>query len=123
LPSVEIWGTGNARREFLYADDVAEASFFFMKNLCGREILNVGAGKDISIKDLAYLIKNVVGYDGKLLFDTNRPDGMPQKLLDVSRMESYGWIPSVSLEEGIKNTYQWFLQNYKEILRDENDKG
>jgi GDP-L-fucose synthase len=123
LPYVEIWGTGNARREFLYADDVAEASFFLMKNLSGGEILNVGAGKDISIKDLAYLIRNVVGYDGKLLFDTNRPDGMPQKLLDVSRMESYGWIPSVSLEEGIKNTYQWFLQNYKEILRDENDKG
>jgi len=122
LPSVEIWGTGNARREFLYVDDVAESSLFFMENLSGGEILNVGSGKDISIKDLAYLIKNVVAYDGELFFDTNKPDGMPQKLLDITSMQRYGWAPKFSLEEGIRKTFQWFVQNYRTIAEVANDK-
>lgn len=122
LPSVEIWGTGNARREFLYVADVADACIFFMRNLKGGEILNVGTGTDISIKDLAYLIKNVVGYDGKLFFDINRPDGMPQKLLDVTSMQRYGWTPKFSLEEGIEKTFQWFVLNYGNMVKRENDK-
>lgn len=122
LPSVKIWGTGSAKREFLYVDDVADACIFFMRNLNGGEILNIGAGTDISIKDLAYLIKNVVGYDGKLFFDTNRPDGMPQKFLDVTNMQRYCWAPMFSLEEGIQKTFQWFVQNYSTIAEGANDK-
>jgi GDP-L-fucose synthase len=122
-PAVEIWGTGNAKREFLYVDDVADACFFFIKKLNGGEMLNIGVGKDISIKELAYLIKKVVGYDGKVFFNTDKPDGMPQKLLDVSQMDKFEWHPTVSLEEGINRTFQWFVHNYKNIIKTENVKN
>ncbi|MGD2080120.1 MAG: GDP-L-fucose synthase [Nitrospirota bacterium] len=110
LPAVEIWGTGNARREFLYADDVAGACIYFMRKLDG-ETLNVGAGGDISIRELAALIKEIVGYGGDLVFNTGKPDGMPVKLLDVSRMRKLGWQPRVSLEAGIRETLKWFIDN------------
>lgn len=112
LPEVEIWGTGKARREFLYVDDVADACLFFMEKCKGGEILNVGRGTDITIKDLAFLIKGIIGYQGDLLFNVEKPDGMPQKLLDVSRMHKFGWKPKISLEEGIKRTLNWYTLNF-----------
>jgi GDP-L-fucose synthase len=112
-PEVEIWGTGRARREFMYADDVADACLYFIDKCKGGEILNVGSGVDISIKDLAGLVKQVTGYEGSLVFDTDKPDGMPQKLLDVSRMREFGWRPEVPLEEGIQKTLNWYISNYR----------
>jgi GDP-L-fucose synthase len=110
LPTVEIWGTGNARREFLYTDDVASACIYFMDTLEG-ETLNVGAGGDISIKELAALIKETVGYEGALVFNAEKPDGMPIKLLDISQMSKFEWRPEVSLKEGIRRTLKWFIDN------------
>jgi GDP-L-fucose synthase len=123
IPRVEIWGTGNARREFLYVDDVADACTFFMNQLNGGEMLNVGGGKDIAIKELAYLIKKVIDYDGDLFFNTDKPDGMPQKLLDVSHIGKFGWQPRVLLEKGIHKTFQWFVHNYENVVKIENDKN
>jgi len=111
LPAVEIWGTGKARREFIYVDDVADACIFYMNKLQGGETLNVGAGSDVSIRELAALIKTVVGYEGNLFFNSGKPDGMPQKLLEVSKMQDSGWLPSVSLEVGLQSTYHWFINN------------
>ena len=111
LPKVEIWGTGRARREFLYVDDVADACIFFMNQVKGGEILNVGAGRDISINELATIIKEAVSYNGELVFDMSKPDGMPQKLLDISKTAQYGWTPKISLKEGIQRTLEWFIQN------------
>jgi len=109
--SVTIWGTGQPRREFLYVDDLADACVFLMNHYNDSEIINIGVGKDISIKELALLIKEIVGYKGEIRFDTSKPDGMPQKLLDVSRINSLGWKPKVSLEEGIRKTYEWYVEN------------
>jgi len=117
LPTVEIWGTGNARREFLYVDDVADACLYFMNKLNGGEILNVGAGNDISIKELAELIKTVIGYDGNLIYNTDKPDGMPQKLLEVSKMQESGWSPKISLEAGLQKTFHWFSNNYDKAVK------
>lgn len=114
LSSVEIWGTGYARREFLFADDAADACMFFMKHPNNTAFLNVGAGEDICIKELALLIKEIVCYKGALVFNTSKPDGMPQKLLDVARMNKLGWQQQISLAEGIKKTYQWFIEQGKE---------
>lgn len=119
LPAVEIWGTGNARREFLYVDDVADACLYFMNKLNGGEVINVGAGNDISIKELSELIKIVVGYGGNLFFNADKPDGMPQKLLDPAIMRKYGWSPKVSLAEGLHKTFCWFLDHYDEAVSDE----
>ncbi|MBT9173995.1 MAG: GDP-L-fucose synthase [Syntrophomonadaceae bacterium] len=118
LPAVEIWGTGSARREFLYVDDAADACLYFMNRLSGGEILNVGAGNDVSIKELAELIKSVVGYEGSLFFSPDKPDGMPQKLLEVSRMRESGWSSKVKLEDGLQKTFHWFANNYHAAVKD-----
>lgn len=110
-PYVEVWGTGTPRREFLYSDDLADACVFLMNNYDGNEIINIGVGKDISIKELAEKIKNVVGYQGEIKFDTSKPDGTPRKLVDVSRINALGWKASISLDEGLQKVYQWFLEN------------
>ena len=109
--AVTIWGTGDPRREFLYVDDLADACLFLMKNYEEDEIINIGAGKDISIKELAGMIKEIVGYEGDMTFDTTKPDGMPRKLLDVSKMKKLGWEPKISLRDGINLTYDWCLEN------------
>lgn len=108
---VVVWGTGKAKREFLYVDDLAEACVFLMNNYKGNEIVNIGTGTDLTIKELAELIKGVVGFDGKIVHDLNKPDGTPQKLLDVSKIHSLGWKHKTDLKAGIEKTYSWFLEN------------
>jgi GDP-L-fucose synthase len=103
-----VWGTGNARREFLYVDDLAEAVVFAMKSYDSAELLNIGAGIDIRIADLAQLIARIIGYNGKIVFDAARPDGTPRKLLDISRMAALGWRAKTDLEEGIRRSYEAF---------------
>lgn len=109
---VVIWGTGKAKREFLHVDDLADALLFLMNNYKGEEFVNVGVGKDISILELAELIKETVGFEGEIVKDLSKPDGTPRKLLDVSRLNDLGWEAQVSLEEGLKNTYNWFKENF-----------
>jgi GDP-L-fucose synthase len=111
LKSVKVWGTGKPKREFLYADDLADALLFLMDKYDSGEIINVGVGKDITIKELAELIKDVVGYKGGIEFDTTKPDGTPQKLLDVSRINKVGWKAETPLRDGIEKTYSWFKEN------------
>jgi GDP-L-fucose synthase len=108
---VVIWGSGNTRREFLHVDDLANAVLWIMNNYDEKPFLNIGTGKDVSIKELAMLIKKLVGYNGKLLFDTTKPDGMPKKLLDVTQIESKGWQHAIDLEAGLKNTIAWYKEN------------
>ncbi|MDY6906290.1 MAG: GDP-L-fucose synthase [Thermodesulfobacteriota bacterium] len=120
--TVDVWGTGTPRREFLHSDDLADAGYFLMnmpdKDFDalvldhGTPLVNIGVGKDISIAELAYLIKDITGFQGDLVFDPTKPDGTFQKLLDVSRMSSHGWQASFSLREGIANAYQWCLDNH-----------
>jgi len=112
LPDVSLWGTGRARRELLYVDDLADACLFLMEHYNGKDFLNVGTGKDISIFDLAHEIQKVVGYEGKLIFDTSKPDGMPQKLLDVSKLAAAGWTHTTELSEGLAKTYRHFLEKH-----------
>jgi GDP-L-fucose synthase len=109
--SVTIWGTGKPRREFLHVDDLADAIVFLAENYNSKEIINVGAGEDIAIEDLAVLISNIVGFEGALTFDTDMPDGTPRKLLDVTRLQNLGWTPRITLNDGIAETYAWFLEN------------
>ncbi len=108
---VEIWGTGKPKREFLYVDDLAEACLFLMKSYEDEQWINVGWGRDITICELAQLIAREVGFTGKLRFDNSKPDGTPRKILDTSRLASLGWSPRVRLEDGIRLTYKWFLEN------------
>ena len=117
---VKVWGSGNAMREFLYVDDMAEASIFILKlDLKTYQAntqpmlshINVGTGKDITIRELSEIMKDVVGYNGKLSFDITKPDGSPRKLIDVSRLSNMGWKYSTNLREGLKITYEWFLEN------------
>ena len=105
---VSIWGTGKPRREFLYVDDLADACLFIMNNYDEGEIINIGVGKDISIGELAELIKEIVGFEGSIRYDPSKPDGTPRKLLDVSKLESLGWRSKTSLREGIEKTYEWY---------------
>lgn len=107
--AVTIWGTGSPMREFLFADDLAEACFYLMENYDEEGLVNIGTGEDITIKDLALLIKKITGYEGDILFDTTKPDGTPRKLMDVSKLHSKGWKHKIELEEGIKLAYQDFL--------------
>jgi GDP-L-fucose synthase len=109
-PSVEIWGSGSPLREFLHVDDLANACFHLMQNYSNKEIVNVGCGNDISIKDLALLIKDIVGFEGSLTFDSSKPDGTPRKLMDVSRINKLGWSQNITLEEGIKSVYKSVLE-------------
>jgi GDP-L-fucose synthase len=113
---VELWGTGSPRREFMFVDDLADAVVFLMENCDYKdigEVINIGVGKDITIKELAEMIKSIVGFEGELKWDTSKPDGTPQKLLDVSRLNTLGWKARYSLREGILNTYEAFLQEQK----------
>jgi GDP-L-fucose synthase len=109
---VVIWGTGKPKREFLHVDDLADALLYLMNNYEGDQFVNVGVGKDISILELAELIKDVVGFEGEIVNDLSKPDGTPRKLLDVSRLSEIGWEANIGLREGIKNTYKWFKENY-----------
>ena len=104
-----VWGTGKPRREFLAVDDLADACVFLMKNYSGDQALNIGTGTDISIADFARLIAEVVGFPGKIVFDTSRPDGAPQKLLDVSRLTALGWKATTPIKDGLANAYADFL--------------
>lgn len=108
LPTVEVWGTGKPYREFMYADDLADACVFLMENYNERLFVNAGTGEDITIKDLAEKIKNVVGYEGEILFDTTKPDGTQRKVLDISKLHGMGWKHKVSLDEGLKLAYYYF---------------
>ena len=108
-PAVTIWGTGSPLREFLFADDLAEACFYLMQNYNEEGLVNIGTGKDLSIKDLAILIKKIIGYEGAIEFDASKPDGTPRKLMDVSKLHSKGWHHQIELEEGIALAYQDFL--------------
>ena len=112
VESISIWGTGTSRREFLHSDDLADAVLFLMENYDDSEIVNVGCGKDQTIKELAETIQEVVGYTGHLKFDSTRPDGTPQKILDISKINSLGWKPTISLREGLKQVYQWYTEQY-----------
>ena len=103
--SVEIWGTGSPMREFLHADDLADACFYLMQNYNEPGLVNIGVGDDVSIKDLALLVKKIVGFEGELTFDTTKPDGTPRKLMDVSKLHSFGWKHRINLEEGISSVY------------------
>jgi GDP-L-fucose synthase len=110
-PNVTIWGTGTPLREFLYVDDLADACLFLMDHYSGNETVNVGTGKELSIKDLAYLMKKVIGYEGTIDFDTSKPDGTPRKLLDVSKLAKLGWTYKTELEDGIRLAYEDFLSH------------
>lgn len=110
-PTVTMWGTGSPMREFLHVDDLADAAVHLMNSYDDSEIVNVGTGEDVTIKELAELIRDTVGYKGELDWDTDKPDGTPRKLLDVSKIHSLGWKYEVSLPEGIKNTYEWYLKH------------
>jgi GDP-L-fucose synthase len=105
VPSVEIWGTGSPMREFLHADDLADACFYLMQNYNEEGLVNIGVGEDITIKDLALLVKKIVGFEGELKFDASKPDGTPRKLMDVSKLHSFGWKHKIQLEEGIAAVY------------------
>lgn len=109
--SVEIWGTGSPLREFMHVDDMADACVYLMENYSGQEHVNIGTGEELSIRELALLIKRIVGYEGDLLFDPSKPDGTPRKLLDVSKLHQLGWKHSIDLERGIRSTYDWYLEN------------
>lgn len=111
-PFVEIWGTGSALREFLFVDDLADALLFLMQHYDEPQFVNVGTGEEVSIKELALLIKAVVKYKGELKFDTSKPDGTPQKLLDTSKLRALNWQPKTLLKQGIEMTYEWFQKSY-----------
>ena len=115
--SVEIWGTGDVLREFLHVDDLADACVFLMKNYNDLEIINIGSGKDLSILDLAKLIREVVGYQGELKFQPAMPNGVNRKLLDISKISSLGWKPSISLRKGLESTYRWYLENMDHLRK------
>ncbi|HDR6246508.1 TPA: GDP-L-fucose synthase [Bacillus cereus] len=114
---VEVWGTGTPLREFLYSDDLADACVYLMNNYEGNEIVNIGVGEDLSIKELAEKVKATVGFTGELRFDTSKPDGTPRKLVDVTKINALGWKATTSLDEGLKKAYDWFLQAEKGLVR------
>ena len=117
-PTVEIWGSGTPLREFMYVDDMASACVFLMENWSAPGPINVGTGRDISIKDLALLIREIVGYEGELAFDSSKPDGTPRKLLDVALLEQVGWTAQTELREGIAKTLQWYLAQRAESAQE-----
>ncbi len=112
-PSVTVWGSGKPRREFLHVDDLADAALYLMRNYDDGEIVNVGCGEDRTIAELAELVRDVVGYEGEIVFDTSKPDGTPRKLLDVSRLRALGWQPKIPLREGLEATYRWYLDHLR----------
>jgi GDP-L-fucose synthase len=108
-----LWGTGSPMREFLHADDLAEACLFLMENYNESELVNIGTGEDVTIKNLAALVKQIIGFQGEIIWDSSKPDGTPRKLLDVSRISALGWKAQISLEDGIRSTYEWYKANQK----------
>lgn len=113
LPSVTVWGTGNARREFMYVDDMADACIFLMKNYSDEQIINIGTGQDYTIKELVSLIAELIQYEGEIIWDTFRPDGTPKRMLDTTKLFNLGWKPKVSLKEGLTKTIEWYRLNVK----------
>lgn len=111
-PEVVVWGTGTPKREFLFADDLAEACYYLMKNYNEKSLVNVGTGEDVSIGELAAIVSEIIGYEGKITFDTTKPDGTPRKLMDVSKLHTLGWKHKIDLKEGIKLAYQDFLEHH-----------
>ena len=116
IPEVTIWGTGTPKREFLFADDLAEACYYLMQNYNEEGLVNIGTGEDISIKDLALLIKDIIGYEGEIKFDASKPDGTPRKLMDVSKLHSKGWHHKIELRDGIKLAYEDFLAHQANLV-------
>ncbi|MBQ9359649.1 MAG: GDP-L-fucose synthase [Lachnospiraceae bacterium] len=115
--SVTLWGTGAPLREFLYVDDMADACVYLLQNYSGEEHVNIGTGKEITIKDLAELVKEIVGFEGEIIWDDSMPDGTPRKLLDVSKLHDIGWKEKVSLRDGIRLEYEWYKSQDKEALK------
>lgn len=115
LPEVTLWGTGTPRREFLYVDDLASACLFLLEHYDSPETINIGVGQDVTIRELAEIVADVVGFSGEIVQDLSKPDGTPRKLLDVTRLYSRGWKPEVSLRQGIERTYDWFLEHELEL--------
>lgn len=111
-PSFSVWGTGKPKREFLYVEDLSRFVNFVIKNNVEDDLINVGSGVEISIKDLAFKIKKIIGYEGKLIFDKSKPDGNPRKLLDNKIIRNLGWSPNTNLDSGLKMTYEWYLNNH-----------
>lgn len=109
--SVTVWGTGEPRREFLHVDDLADACVYLMDNYSGSEIVNIGVGEDVSIRELAELVRDVVGYEGDIVHDASKPDGAPRKLLDVSRLRGLGWEAGIPLRKGVEETYRWYVEH------------
>jgi GDP-L-fucose synthase len=109
-----VWGTGTPRREFLHVDDLASACLLLLEKYDSPEIINIGCGEDVSIRELAELICDVIGFDGELVWDTTKPDGTPRKLLDITRIRELGWQPTIPLRNGIAQTYEWFLANWSQ---------
>ena len=117
LDEVTVWGTGQPRREFLHVDDLADACVFLLKHYSDEPQVNVGTGEDITIAEFAEAVRKVVGWEGRLVFDTSRPDGTPRKVLDVSRLTGLGWRASIGLEEGLRGYYRWFLDNIDQLRK------
>lgn len=118
LKPVILWGTGSPKREFLHVDDLADACVFLMNNYDGSEIVNIGTGKDITIKEIAEMVKGIIGFEGKIIWETTKPDGAPRKLLDITKLNHMGWKPSITLEEGIKTTYRCFCASLDKKSKD-----
>ena len=116
--NVTLWGDGSPYREFLYVDDMAKAALLCMQNYDDAEIINIGVGEDIQIKELSSMVSEIVGYEGKILWDESKPNGTPRKLLDNSKILNLGWKPEISLQEGINKTYSWFIDNLENIKID-----
>lgn len=114
VPAVTVWGSGMPRREFLHADDFADAAVFLMERYSDELPVNVGCGEDVTILELARTVREIVGYEGEISFDRSKPDGMPRKLLDVSRLKALGWMAGIGLCAGVAQTYRWFLEHYAE---------
>lgn len=112
---VELWGTGNPKREFLFVDDLAEAIIFVMENKLEESLYNVGSGEDLSLKEVALRVQKIIGHQGEIIWDTSKPDGTPRKVMEVSKLKKMGWSPKITLEQGIEETYQWFLENREKI--------
>ena len=108
-PEIIVWGSGSPRRECLHVDDLADAGIFLMEHYDEPEMINIGSGEDLSIRELAVMIKDIVGFGGELVFDQSKPDGAPRKLLDSGRIRRIGWMPKIGLGEGIRQTYQWYI--------------
>jgi len=114
-PAVTVWGTGKVLREFLHVDDLADACLFLMEKYEDPEIINIGTGQDQSIADLAGLVRDVVGFEGDIVYDASKPDGTPRKLVDTSKINSLGWQATIGLQDGVEETYRWFLDNQAEL--------